>query len=150
MKHVLFIFDVSRSFSVLFLVAGFDAGKLQDALFKTFGPGSIYEDVRKQSANPKQGPWTNICLKIMIANREENVSPAGDKNSKDPDGLSKAVVLAGLLGGCGQNYDNQVEQCVETCQVRTNAKYLWKGAELSHVELYIQQKQTNIPNRCLL
>ena len=99
------------------LMTGFDAGSLQDALYKAFGPGTIYEEARKQSDTPKQGPWTNHCLRTLISNREENVSPAEDTNSMDPDGLTKAVVLAGLLGGCGKNYDDMVVQCVETCQV---------------------------------
>ena len=54
----------------------------------------------------------------MVAKREEGDKPAADANSKDPDGLCKAVALAGLLGGRGTGYDDEVVQCVETCQVR--------------------------------
>ena len=97
---------------------GFKGQALQDDLFRAFGPNTVYEETRKQSASPKQGPWTNHCVKVMVAKREEGDKPAADANSKDPDGLCKAVALAGLLGGRGTGYDDEVVQCVETCQVR--------------------------------
>lgn len=97
---------------------GFNGQKLQDDLFKAFGPGTIYEEARNQTSKPRQGPWTNHCVVTMLTNKSSGVSPAGDKDSKDPDGLCKAIVLAGLLGGCGKCYDDEVSQCVETCQVR--------------------------------
>lgn len=56
-------------------------------------------------------------MKIMIANRENGVSPAGDKNSKDPDGLSKAVAVVGAMSGSAELKD-QVQKCVNTAQVR--------------------------------
>lgn len=97
-------------------VAGFDAGKLGDTLFQFFGPGTVYEKARQQSGSPIQGPWTNHCLKIMIANRENGVTPAGDKNSKDPDGTCKAVALVGLLTDVDSIMD-KVTDCVKTAQV---------------------------------
>ncbi len=117
---------------MLYSPPGFDGEKLQDDLFKAFGPGTINEDVRKQNGHPKQGPWTNQCVKMMIANKEEGVTPAATGGSKDPDGLSKAIILAGLLGGCGSCYDDKVIQCVETCQVRLGVQkvkslFLWRN-----------------------
>ena len=100
----------------LLLTTGFDAGKLGDTLFEFFGPGTVYEKARQQSGSPIQGPWTNHCLKIMIANRENGVTPAGDKNSKDPDGLCKAVALVGLLTDV-DNITDKVPDCVQTAQV---------------------------------
>ena len=105
-----------KIFYVLSHYEGFDTNLLADALFKHFGPGTIYEDARQQSGSPVKGPWTNHCLKIMIANRENGQSPEGDPKSQDPDGLCKAIALVCLLGGTG-DYSDKVEGCVQTAQV---------------------------------
>ena len=95
---------------------GFDADKLADAIFTHFGPGTVYEDARKQTSKPINGPWTNHNIKIFLANREKGASPAADQSSKDPDGLCKAVVVIGLLSGKPELLD-AVEKCVKTTQV---------------------------------
>lgn len=95
-----------------------------DALFEFFGPGTVYEDARMQSGKPVKGPWTNHCVKIMIANRENEVTPAGEKNSKDPDGFCKTVALAGLLGEVENGLDVKVCECVKTVQVRKHNQML--------------------------
>ena len=77
----------------------------------------MYENARTQSGSPVKGPWTNHCIKIMVANRENGVTPAADKNSKDPDGLCKAVALAGLLGAKEGTMVESVRECVRTAQV---------------------------------
>jgi hypothetical protein len=87
---------------------------LGDALFKEFGPGTVYEDARTQSNKPVQGPWTNHCLKIMIANRENGEVPGAEKNTKDPDGFCKTVALGGLNGSTPLD---SVKECVRTVQV---------------------------------
>lgn len=97
---------------------GFDAKHLGDAIFKFFGPDTEYEHARTQSGSPVKGPWTNHCVKIMIANRENGMEPAAEKNSKDPDGLCKAVALAGLLGPDGKGaLLERVRECVQTVQL---------------------------------
>ena len=59
-----------------------------DTIFKFFGPNTIYEDARKQTTRPIQGPWTNHNLKTFIANREKGVEPAADAESKGKYDLS--------------------------------------------------------------
>ena len=95
---------------------GFDADKLADAIFTHFGPGTVYEDARKQTSKPIKGPWTNHNIKIFLANREKGASPAADPSSSDPDGLCKAIVVIGLLSGKPELLD-AVEKCVKTTQV---------------------------------
>ena len=95
---------------------GFDADKLADAIFTHFGPGTVYEDARKQTSKPINGPWTNHNIKIFLANREKGASPAADPSGKDPDGLCKAIVVIGLLSGKPELLD-AVEKCVKTTQV---------------------------------
>ncbi len=95
---------------------GFDEQKLSDAIFKHYGPGTIFEAARNQSGSPIKGPWTNHCVKIMVANREAGKKPAGDTGSKDPDGLCKSIAVAALFSGT-PNLKDGVEKCVNTCQV---------------------------------
>lgn len=95
------------------LNSGFDAKKYADAIFAYFGPGTVYEKARQQSGTPKQGPWTNHALKIMIANRENGDTPEADANSKDPDGLCKAIALV-------RQPDGNIKPCVNTTQVWYN------------------------------
>lgn len=78
---------------------GFDEVKQADAIFKTFGPNTIYEEARKQSSHPIKGPWTNKSVKIFLANREEGDKPEADPGSKDPDGLIKSIAVIALLYG---------------------------------------------------
>ena len=61
---------------------GFKEDKMADALYKFFGPNTIYEDARKQTARPKQGPWTNHNLNIFLTNRENGDKPEADAGSK--------------------------------------------------------------------
>ena len=96
---------------------GFNAGKLADALFKEFGPGTEYEAARNQSGYPIKGPWTNHSLKIFIANREAGTKPAADPTSGDPDGLCKSTVVVSLLSG-KDGLLEAVKECVKTTQVR--------------------------------
>lgn len=96
--------------------SGFDDSKLADAIFAHFGPGTVYEKVRTQSESPKKGPWTNHCIKIFIANRENEDKPEADSSSKDPDGTTKAVAVTALLAGKDGLMD-QVKKCVNTAQV---------------------------------
>ena len=107
------------AYTVLFVVfppPGFDAAKQADALYKEFGPGTIYEKVRQQSGQPKDGPWTNHNLKIFIANREEDRKPEADPTSQDPDGLCKSVVVISQFSGQGNVLD-KVAECVGITQV---------------------------------
>ena len=112
------LFSLFISFIIIILLCsiGFDADKLADAIFTHFGPGTVYEDARKQTSKPINGPWTNHNIKIFLANREKGASPAADSSSKDPDGLCKAVVVIGLLSGKPELLD-AVEKCVKTTQV---------------------------------
>ncbi len=96
--------------------AGFDASKLADAIFATFGPGTVYEKARTEGGSPLKGPWTNHCIKIFVANRENGDKPEGDPNGKDPDGFCKAVAVTALLAG-KDNLAAKVTECVNTCQV---------------------------------
>ena len=66
---------------------------MADTLFKFFGPNTIYEDARKQTTKPIQGPWTNHNLKTFIANRENGVEPAADADSKGKKNDSDVTVL---------------------------------------------------------
>ena len=97
-------------------LTGFDADKLADAIFAHFGPGTIYEEARKQTSRPVKGPWTNHNIKIFLANREKGASPAADPSGGDPDGLCKSIVVIGLLSGKPELLD-AVEKCVKTTQV---------------------------------
>lgn len=97
-------------------IAGFDDGKLADAIFKMFGPGTVYEEARKQTSKPINGPWTNHNIKTFLAKREEGETPAGDTGSKDPDGLCKAIIVIALLSGKPGMLE-AVEKCVKTTQV---------------------------------
>jgi hypothetical protein len=98
---------------------GFDAEKVGDALFKFFGPGTPYEDARKQTGSPVKGPWTNHCLKDMIANREKGLKPGAESQTKDPDGLCKVIALAGLVKESEDESSvrARVTKCVNTVQV---------------------------------
>lgn len=88
----------------------------------------MYEQARTQSGSPIKGPWTNLCLKIMVANRENGVEPAADKKSKDPDGFCKTVALAGLLGSEEGALLDNVRECVQTVQVSgTTVCIVWKA-----------------------
>ena len=68
------------------------------------------------TGKPINGPWTNHCLKIFIANRENGTTPEGDNGSKDPDGLCKAIGVVGLLSGKDSLIDS-VGQCIKVAQV---------------------------------
>lgn len=114
---MLWCFSLFASFIICLCSTGFDADKLADAIFTHFGPGTVYEDARKQTSKPINGPWTNHNIKIFLANREKGASPAADTSSKDPDGLCKAIVVIGLLSGKPELLD-AVEKCVKTTQVR--------------------------------
>ena len=109
-------FQLIRLLSAVFPPPGFDAAKQADALYKEFGPGTIYEKVRQQSGQPKDGPWTNHSIKIFIANREEGRKPEADPTSKDPDGLCKSVVVIGQYSG-QSNVLDKVAECVGVTQV---------------------------------
>ena len=98
--------------------AGFDDKKLADAFFEYFGPGTIYENARTQTGKPVKGPWTNHCMKIFIAKRENGEKPEADANSKDPDGLCKAVPVIALHSG-KDSLSKEVTKCVQTIQVYT-------------------------------
>ena len=101
-------------------LTGFVGSQLADALFAHFGPGTIYEKARTGGGSPIKGPWTNHCLKIFIAKRENGDKPEGDANSKDPDGLCKAVGVTALFAGKGTDViKEKVKECVVTCQVST-------------------------------
>ena len=89
---------------------------MADAIFKHFGPGTIFEQARLSTEKPVKGPWTNHNIKIFLANREKGATPAADPSSADPDGLCKAVVVVGLLSGKAELLDT-VEKCVKTTQV---------------------------------
>lgn len=120
---------------------GFDAAKQADAVYKEFGPGTIYEKVRQQSGQPKNGPWTNHSLKIFIANREEGRKPDADTTSQDPDGLCKAVVVIALFSGKGDLL-NKVAECVATTQAHPAAtNYAKSGAAL--LDSIIQTGENN-------
>lgn len=107
-----------NTLSIHWLKLGFDeTGKtLADALFKFFGPGTEYEKARTQSKYPLNGPYTNHCIKILVANRENETEPAADPSSKDPDGLCKAVAVIALLSG-KESLVKAVKACVNTAQV---------------------------------
>lgn len=68
-----------------------------------------------QSQTPKKGPWTNHCIRILIANRENGDSPAADTKTVDPDGLCKAIALVGQ--GKLESFEATIKACVNTCQV---------------------------------
>ena len=105
-------------------LAGFDSKKLANSIFDFFGPGTEYERVRLQTESPKKGPWTNHCIKIMVAKRENGDSPAVDEKGQDPDGFCKTVALASLLNNTAEAYSlkDKVEACVKTVQVSTYSK----------------------------
>ena len=96
--------------------AGFDASKLADALFKHFGPGTVYEKARKEKDYPINGPYTNHSLKTFIGNREKGKTPEGNEENKDPDGLCKAIAVVGLLSG-KKSLIESVTKCTKTLQV---------------------------------
>lgn len=76
----------------------------------------MYEKARTSGGQPVKGPWTNHCVKIFVANRENEDKPEGDPNGKDPDGLCKAVAVTALLAG-KDGLMEKVKECVNTVQV---------------------------------
>jgi len=98
---------------------GLDTDKLADDTYNFFGPGTEYEQARRQLSgpgvlqlalmflrhSPVNGPWTNHCLKTFVSNRAAGKTPEADGRTVDPDGLVKTVILiiASLKGDptCG-------------------------------------------------
>ena len=96
---------------------GFNAAKQADRLFKHFGPGTPFEETRKQKASPVQGTWTNHNIKIFLAKREEGEQVQSDSGSKDPDGLVKTISIMAMYHGKPELLA-KVEECVTVTQVR--------------------------------
>ena len=83
--------------------SGLDTDKLADDTYKFFGPGTEYEQARRQLSgpgvlqlalmflrhSPVNGPWTNHCLKTFVSNRAAGKTPEADGRTVDPDGLVK-------------------------------------------------------------
>lgn len=94
---------------------GFDAAKQADRLYKHFGPGTSFEETRKQKESPVKGCWTNHSLKIFMAKREEEEADQTDAGSKDPDGLLKAIAIVAMYHGRPELLA-KVEECVRVTQ----------------------------------
>ena len=103
----------------IFTPLGLSVPKMADRFFKHFGDGTIYDAARRQSAKPVKGPWTNHSIKIFLAKREEGEKPESDTNSKDPDGLVKAIGIVGMYHGRQEMLD-RVKECVEITQVHVH------------------------------
>ena len=111
------------SLKLIHSLSGFDTARQADRFFKTFGPGSAFEAVRKQTSSPKQGCWTNSNIKIFLAKREEGEEEQTDTNSKDPDGLVRAIGVVGMYHG-HSDMEKMVEYCVRVTQV--SGMYIWR------------------------
>ena len=83
--------------------SGWDEGYACEQYYKHFGPGTDYEDARKQRAaggkTPLKGPWTNVAVKTFLEQYSKGEKPYSNVASKDPDGAVKSIAVVALLSG---------------------------------------------------
>lgn len=83
-------------------IVGWDADYACELYYKKFGPGTNYEDARKQKAEKKSpviGPWTNGSVKTFVDQYGKKEKPYSNSSSKDPDGTVRCVAIIALLAG---------------------------------------------------